>query len=164
MIPIKKTFEIKRIFFGKKYVVPLVCVLFALVFLILSSFGESGKEPPTDKAEVALGILSDELEDKIRNMCQRVEGVGNVYVMLTLNTSGEYVYATDTERSSTYTKSEFVLTDSGEGIELYVVCPKVRGVAVVCDGGGKAVIKKTLTELISSALGISPSCISIAGT
>ena len=146
---------------NKKYVVPLILVLAALLIFSVSS-GISEKED-TGQTEITMELLSDKLEEKIRRMCEKADGVGNVYVMLTLDTSEEYVYASDTESSDTFTRSEFVTSDEG-GVELYVVCPKVRGVAVVCDGGNSAVIKKTLTELISCALGIPSSSISIAGT
>ncbi|MBE6563512.1 MAG: hypothetical protein E7660_07225 [Ruminococcaceae bacterium] len=151
----------KKLLKNKKYLVPIILVLAALLIFSLSS--DKSKKEDTGQTEVTMELMSDELEEKVRHMCEKVDGVGNVYVMLTLDTSEEYVYASDTEKSETFTRSEFVTSD-GNGVELYVVCPKVRGVAVVCDGGDSAVIKKTLTELISCALGIPTSSISIAGT
>ena len=141
----------------------MVLVLIAVLFLVLPSSKNTTKIKDEDKTEVYAEILNEKLEEKIKSMCEKVDGVGNVYVMLTLDTSEEYVYASDTEKSDTFLKSELVTRD-GEGVELYVVFPKVRGVAVVCSGGDRAVIKRTLTELISCALGIPASNISIAGT
>lgn len=120
--------------------------------------------PETPKEEnTALCVLSDELENKIKQLCESVDGVKNVHVLLTLDTSEEYVFAQDSEQSDTYTKRQYVTVNSGDGtVELYVICPKVRGVAIVCTGGGKATVKQTLTELVSSALGIASSRVSVA--
>ncbi len=156
----EKAKKLFAVFSSKKYLIPVILVLLALCLIIFSS----GDKREETAARSEAGLLSEKLEERIRLMCEKVEGVGNVYVMLTLDTSEEYVYAADTEKNGSTVKSEFVLADSSSGIELYVVCPKVRGVAVVCDGGDRATVKKVLSELISSALGIPISKISIAGT
>ena len=147
----------------RKYAVPLVLALAAVLVLLFSSCENASPNESSEKSEIIAEILDETLEEKIKNICERVDGVGNVYVMLTLDTSEEYVYASDTEKNDSFIKSEFVTSD-GDGVELYVVFPKVRGVAVVCNGGDSAVIRKTLTDLISCALGIPASNISVAGS
>lgn len=154
--------KLKKLISNKKMLFPLILISSALVLIIISS----GKKENTSVAardDVAIGILSSELEERIEELCESVDGVDKAHVMLTLDTSEEYVFAKDTETSSSGTKSQYVLTSTGEGIELYVIAPKVRGVAVVCTGGDKATVQKTLSELISASLGISVSKISIAG-
>lgn len=139
-------------------------MLAGIACIFLSKGKDAEKSESGGGENVAMCVLSEELEGKIKNMCESVSGVKNVSVMLTLDTSEEYVYAKDSEQSDTYSKSQYVTVNSGDGtVELYVICPKVRGVAVVCSGGEKATVKQTLTELISSALGIPSSRVSVAG-
>ena len=156
------TEKLKKIFSNKKILLPTLLMASALILILVSS-AENKKEGACEKSDVAIGVLSTQLEEKIEKLCESVDGVSNVHVMLTLDTSEEYVFAKDTETSSSGTRSQYVLTSTGEAVELYVIAPKVRGVAVVCSGGDKATIQKILSELISASLGISVSKISIAG-
>ncbi len=147
--------------FKKKFALPAVLLCVAILFAAVPngiSFNNKGNEGDED-----LKLLSEQLEKRIKEMCERVKGVDNVYVMLTLDTSEEYVYAENTENTNSLVKSQLVLSEEG-GVERYVVYPKVRGVAVVCDGGDKGTVQKILSELIASALAIPISSITIAGT
>lgn len=159
---IKNFKKIKDCLCGKKFFIPALFIAAALIILLFSFNTDNGEK--TEKRDVAIGVLSDELEERIKDLCGSVEGVGDVHVMLTLDTSQEYVFAKDTDSSPSGTKSSYILTSSGEAIELYVIAPRVRGVAVVCSGGDRATVRKTLSELISASLGIPLSKISIAGS
>jgi len=140
----------------KKLLVPLL--LAAAALLLLSSRGD-GEE----RARLCTALLSDELEEKVESLCLSVSGVKRAEVLLTLDTSEEYVMAKDVERNGEYQKSVTVSPDGG-GIELCVISPRVRGVAVVCTGGDRAAVKAKIVSLVSSALGIDSSKISVAGT
>ena len=138
-------------------VIPALLVFAALVLLI--SYKGGGEE----KTEICAVMLSHELEEKVESLCLSVSGVREAEVLLTLDTSEEYVMAKDVEKNGEYLKSVTVDPDGG-GVELYVITPRVRGVAVVCTGGDKPSVKKKIVSLISSALGIDSSKISVAGT
>lgn len=145
----------------KKYAVPVILTCVAILLVLIPSNLRIDNREESGKNE--LKLLSEQLENRVEEMCERVKGVDNVYVMLTLDTSEEYVYAQNTENTDSLVKSQLVLSEAG-GVERYIVYPKVRGVAVVCDGGDKGTIQKILSELISSALSIPVSSITIAGT
>ncbi len=151
---IKKIFDLKGI---KKYAIPLSLALLA-VFLLLIPKGD--KE---ERGALTSVLLSDELEEKIENLCRSIDGVGYAKALVTLDTSEEYVYAEDSERKGDYLKITTVSPDDG-GIGLYVISPRVRGVGIVCTDGDRPVMKKTVVELISAALGIDSSKISVAGS
>ena len=143
---------------NKKAVLPLILVAAALAALALYRGGDT-----EEKREYCVELLSDELEDKIEKLCLSVSGVRRAEVLLTLDTSEEYVMAKDVEQNGEYRKSVTVDAEGG-GIELCVVSPKVRGVAVVCTGGDKPAVKQKIISLVSSALGLDSSKISVAGT
>ncbi len=141
---------------NKKFILPALLVAASL--LVLSSLKSTAPE-----TELTVAVTSDELEEKVAALCRSVKGVREARVLLTLDTSEEYVIAKDVERNGDYMKSTAVSPDSG-GRTLCVISPKVRGVAVVCTGGDKPSVKAKIISLVSSSLGIDSSKISVAGT
>ena len=150
----KKWFDIKKL---KKYALPVSLAAIALLLFIFPK-GEKNNE-----REMTSALLSDELEEKIENLCRSIDGVGYAKALVTLDTSEEYVFAKDSERSGEFVKITTVSPDDG-GIGLYVISPRVRGVGIVCTDGDRPVMKKTVVELISAALGIDSSKIAVAGS
>ena len=71
---------------------------------------------------------ADQMEAEAEALCRRVRGVGDVKVSITL------------EEGERYTYSGSHLTSS--------VFPSVRGVAVVCEGGGRDGVRQEITELL----------------
>lgn len=158
--------KIKKILRNKTAIFALILLILGLIFVSVSNKNTSGNNEQNCAASdsASFAVLSGELEEKIQKLCESIDGIDKAHVMLTLDTSEEYVYAADSEKNGDSYKSEMVLIDGGDGtVKLYAVCPKVRGVAVVCTGGDKASIKKTVTECLSSALGIPSTKISVAG-
>jgi len=143
----------------KKYLLPAALALAAVILLLLSK----GADTKDAKGKVSSALLSAELEERIEELCKSVDGVRYAKAFITLDTSEEYVFAQDFERNGDYIKVETVLSD-GSGTELYVVSPKVRGAAIVCTGGDRPAVKKKIVDLISAALGIDSSKISVAGS
>lgn len=156
--------KLQELFSNKKHAFIAILIVSIGLIMTVSFSSDNAAKSETSSDEITMGILSDELEERIVSLCERVEGVSDVRVMLTLDTSEEYVYAKDIEESDSYTKSQYATVTSDDGsLKLYVICPRVRGVAIVCKGGEKGKVKQTLTELVSSALGISSSRVSVAG-
>ena len=102
-----------------------------------------------------------ELERKLTDIISSIEGAGRVKVMITLENSEENVYAVDINES----KNEYVLikTSSDEGgLLLKIIQPKIRGEAIVCDGGEINKVKMRILDATCSAMGISSSKVSIS--
>ena len=103
-----------------------------------------------------------------------VSGVGQVRVLLTLDSDGERQLAQDTEL--TYSgdtaspedysrKSETVFEDGGDGDRTVVtrtVYPTYRGALVVCQGGDRAEVKLAVTEAVAALTGLSADRIKVA--
>ena len=107
------------------------------------------------------------LEEKLREMIRQVDGAGETAVMITLDSSRETVYAQDekgTGESGGYERAHVLLeTSSGEGPLVEMTWePEIRGVAVVCQGGGNVTVAARITELVSVVLGVPSHRISIA--
>ena len=146
-------------FFKSKY------ALFALGLagILLIFFSEL---PSASRTQAQSAEYIQEMEEKLTSILQQVQGAGQVHVMVTLEATGQSVYAQDEELSSSTgqdgqrqssTRTEHVILDSGTGktpLLEQAYEPEVRGVAVVCEGGDDILVIGRITELVSMVLGI----------
>ncbi|MBQ9859299.1 MAG: hypothetical protein IJO76_01300 [Clostridia bacterium] len=102
------------------------------------------------------------LEQRISRFLSTVEGVGECQVLVTLESDARAVYAAVTETeagtdgSSSSEEILVVATETGPtGLLLTTLQPAVKGVAVVCRGGGDPAIQQRVAELVSTAFHIS---------
>lgn len=150
----------------------LICFIVGLLGILLIFASEAVKTDKTDKKEVNTDTLSytDELEEKLENLISSVEGAGKTNVLLTLEETEEYVFAQDTsssikQDSQNNTQKEYVIVDDGKGkggLLIKTVKPKVRGVAIVCEGGDDPLVQQRIYSCVSASLGISTARISIS--
>ncbi len=116
---------------------------------------------PSD-GTVSVAQVEAALEQRIEALVKQVDGVGDCRVMVTLESGSRLVYAADRTYNSaqqTDSGSEKILlveTDSGPvGLLVTELQPSVKGVAVVCTGGGDTVVRREVTSLIGAALNLS---------
>ena len=99
------------------------------------------------------------LEQRITELLCSVEGVGRCRVMVTLESGAQTVYAADTRFTAAGEEQTTVLrveTELGPvGLALTEIQPTVKGVAVVCDGGGSAAVCQRVTDVVTTAFHIS---------
>ncbi len=146
-------------FRGKNGLLIILGVLALVICLIFLSEGEN-KTVGYDYGSTVL-----ELEERVAALCGEMYGVSSVSVMITLDTVGETKYAQNSQvnkdASNVSTRYEYV-SDSGGLLPVAEVTPRVRGVAVVCRGGGNPDIQLKLTELLSALFDIPSSSVSVA--
>ena len=148
-----------------------------ILLLLAGSFSSSSgaKEKEAESEDVKLNSAelltsyTEMLEDKIRALCESVNGVSRVRVVVTLQSGYEYVYAKDSELHSNgdgTTGSYHYLTIGSGSSEAAVYLsekpPTVGGIGIVCVGGGDARVKKELIELLSATLGVASNKIYVA--
>lgn len=140
------------------------------ILLIIFPTGDGKKENTEDVDDYfRVSSYTESLEERIRQLCLSVDGIDNVSVLLTLESGTEHVYADnvkETTGSSNSYSSDYLVINNGSGTEpvpITEIYPKIRGVAVVCDGGDEATVQVKLTELLSAALGLASSRIKICG-
>ena len=113
--------EIKELLRSEKFI-RVILIAGAALILLTALGGLFGKSSGKDEANgfSAEGLTEYEhgLEKRLTEILSDIEGVGKASVMITLDTS---------ERTE-YGKSSDML--------ISVTAPKVRGVIVVCEGGG----------------------------
>lgn len=158
----------------------LVLVLFAagLVALLFSELGQSREEKIPQETTTLQKASAQEyvqsLEERITSIISSIDGAGSTRVMITLESGSEdvylhnYDYGEDVDEDGAgnrEVKNEYVVVDnSGEenGIVIRVEEPKIRGVAVVCEGGGNDYVKAQIISTVTALLDISSARVSVA--
>ena len=172
---IKHFFEkLKSVFTSDKKLAVLCAVgVLGVVLLILSEFIPSG-EKKAEKKESVTAAQSQETyaEDIEKRLTEIVSSIDGARVMVTLESGAEQVYArnekiksdtsggTALEKENFSDEKEYVLieTDGNEGgMIIKLIQPKIRGVAVVCEGGGSDAVRQEITQAITAVLDISAS-------
>ena len=104
-----------------------------------------------------------QLETRLAALIRAMDGAGETVVMVTLDCGEETTYAADTrtEKTSEDTRSSAAsqrthLLAGAQPVVQSVQAPQVRGVAVLCQGGGNAGTQRRITELVSALTGWFP--------
>jgi stage III sporulation protein AG len=145
----------------------LMIILGVLTGALLIIFGSVDSDKNTDtrlpsSAEYGgqeLESYTQNLEKRITELIERVGGVSNVSVLLTVDASNETVYATEG------VNKDYVITKgkdgSEEAIRIMEINSTVRGIAVVCDYGGNEELRVQIIEMLSSLFCIGTNRISV---
>ena len=162
----------------------LILLLLGILLLVISLPGgkRADKEEDGEKEVFSEeGTMTEQeyisyTERHLENILSRMEGVGDVTVMITLRESAEKVVEKDTETSDetvseedsqggqrttkNRTARETTIYDGendNAGQNPYVskeLTPKVEGIVVVAQGGENAVVIKNITEVVQALFGI----------
>ncbi|MCL1902924.1 MAG: hypothetical protein FWF94_00715 [Oscillospiraceae bacterium] len=144
-----KIFDFRNLFKNQKTMKIIVYGGLALLLLILISemfsgiTGGSQKDSVGDDYIVNVADYETQLERELKRTLSAIDGIGELTIMVTLDSLSETVYA-----------------ERGASVKT-VITPKVRGVAVICDGGGDIIVKQKIVELVSRVFGIATTRISV---
>ena len=154
-----------------KYVI--VVVLIGVVLLLWPS-GKETTQTIVREQETSYLEEVKMLEERMASTLFSMSGVGQVSVLLTLESDGERQLAQDTEleySGSTASpedysrRSENVLVDGERGDETVIVkrtYPTYRGALIVCQGGGNPEVRLAVTQAVMSLTGLSADRITVA--
>ncbi len=173
--------KIKKMFLNINKKTALFVILgFAGIFLIFfseiniwSSDSQKEKNSEADDSSYSSEEYCCRLENKVREIVEAIDGAGETRVMITLSETTEYIYATndkDVRKNSSNSQdvnsqNDYVIMNYGNndsGLLLKTIEPKIRGVAVVCEGGGNAKVQEQIYSAVGAVLNISTSRISIS--
>lgn len=152
-----------------KYRYVLLVVLVGAVLLLLPTGGGARAQPDGTAAGAALDYDPSELEARLEAVLSRVEGAGEVEVVLTVRSGPRQVLAEDRtqEREGDRESGEsttVLLSRGSAGEETVAVeqrSPQFRGALVVCSGGDDPAVRLTLTQAVSAVTGLGADRISI---
>ena len=158
----------------KKRTFIVVLGIAGIVLIFLSNFihtesGSTEESVPQESEPLTVESYRKQLEEELTRIVSAIDGAGkvestieDVYILeknvneKSVNNSDENAVESETEYKE---ENEYVIIRSKDGSEQTVlqkqVMPKIRGVLVVCDGGGNSVTREKITQAVASVLNIS---------
>ncbi len=121
-----------------------------VLLLVMPSFEK--KEEPVKEEERE--DYCEEIEKRLEEILPDVAGVGSVSVMVTAENYGKINVAEDTDKDGSRIV-KFGEKGGGEKPEIIEkIYPKIQGVIIAADGGGRSTVKESITEAVSALLGV----------
>lgn len=112
------------------------CGIAGMLLILLSTF--SGLDGETSSSSnYSVNEYKTSLQEELKQILYKIDGVGEVEVLLTIENSVEGVYL---ENNSTKTKE---------------IEPVIRGVVIACQGGDDPVITQRVFNAVTKALNVS---------
>ena len=159
---------------NKKNVILVVTAVLALFLLAVSELVEKDEESIGNSNNyVSSEAYIKEQEKKLKELLERIDGAGDVEVMITLESCYENVYLKDKnlktesgngdfkeESDETYIMAK-TSSNTQEGVIIKVYEPVVKGVAVVATGGENEKVKMAIIETVSAVFNIDSTNISV---
>lgn len=142
----------------------IALILFFIGILIVIISGEKTETASKDTADVFSEFeYEKELERRLKGIIEKIDGVGGVEVMVTLETSAVSSYAQDTNENinsdgDMKKETNIVLSSKSTSIKEPIVVgyklPEVKGAAVVCEKHLSAALLQKVMGVVSASLGI----------
>lgn len=183
MAPIKwnRIFEKIQNKSGKEKITIVVLTGILLLVISLPTGSKSGQTETNENTQTRQTGLSESaksyetvLEEKLEKALKKVEGVGEVSVVITLKNTSEKIIAADSDysesviqesdsaggvRSTTQQSGSTsnIYYDTQEGSEPYVTkenMPEVEGIVIVAKGGGDGNVCADITAVAEALLGV----------
>ena len=154
----------------KKAIVIVAIGIFGMLLVMLSESGDNQSNDNLQENSQVHLYTETELALDIEKFISNIEGAGKSKVIVTYECYEETVYIYDTDERTradgdTDKSSEYIIIDTGDsedGLKAKILAPKIRGVAVVCQGGNNPTTKEMIVTAISALLNISTNKISVA--
>lgn len=158
---------------NKKNIMVILCATLALLLLAVSEIADNEESAGNMNNYVSSEAYIKEQEKKLCELLEKIDGVGDVEVMITLESCYENVYLKDKnlktetgngdfkeETDETYIMAK-TSSNTQEGVIIKVYEPVVKGVAVVATGGENEKVKMAIIETVSAVFNIDSTNISV---
>ncbi len=152
---------------NEKVKIAILALLVALgVFLVFLSSSQKGKDTDTNLTKDSFdeAVYEQELEARLTELVGKIDGVGTVSVMVTLDGSALYTFAQNSVEDVSSdgdfkSQADIVLSSKGTSTKEAVISgytlPKIKGAAVVCSNKLSAKTIEKIIGVVSASLGIS---------
>ena len=136
-------------------------ILAGLILLLLPS----GKEEPQPEPQtVQAGFDLTAMEERLAQALSRIDGAGEVTVVLTVRDGPRQVLAQDSRKEQGETETVVISRGSStqETVTVQELYPSYQGALLVCPGGDDPSVRLKLTEATSALTGLGADKISIS--
>ena len=128
-----------------KYRYVLLVALAGLALMLIPGGSEEAEPMPAAAVE-------ESLESRLEALLCRIDGAGEVKVLLTEDRGGEVFYQTEGEDGKTVLISGADRSESG--LVRTTQPPSYRGAVVVCRGADSAAVRLAVVEAVANATGL----------
>ena len=133
-----------------------IVILVGLLFLLFPTVGKHTQSSSEPSSELQMPN-ADLDEEKLTKALKKLEGAGEVYVLLSYKASEEHIYTKD--------NGETVLMNVGSGtqkpLEKKIVFPTYQGAVIICAGAGNASVRADVVDAVHQYTGLRSDQISV---
>ena len=150
----------------KKYKFVLLVVLVGIILMLLpvSSQTKETEENKSQSPQESFDLAA--MEQRMEEVLGKIDGVGKLRLMLTLQSGTRLTLAEDTQRDQDRTQREIVTLNRGSGNQEIVITnrfyPVYQGAVVVCQGADSSAVRLAITETVQALTGLPSDRIRVA--
>lgn len=145
----------------KKYRYGILVLLIGIGLMLLP---QPKTESPQTVSE-SENIPKEDINQQIAKVLRKIQGVGEVEVLLTVAAGEETLYQTDQEFNQSGQKIKTVIISDAQknqyGLISQVIPPQYLGAIVVCQGADSPAVRLAIVEAISDLTGLGADRISV---
>ena len=150
----------------KKYKFVLLVVLVGIILMLLPVSSQT-KETEENKSQIPQESFDlAAMEQRMEEVLGKIDGVGKLRLMLTLQSGTRLTLAEDTQRDQDRTQRETVTLKRGSGNQEIVITnrfyPVYQGAVVVCQGADSSAVRLAITETVQALTGLPSDRIRVA--
>lgn len=150
----------------KKYKFVLLVVLVGIILMLLPVSSQT-KESEENKSQIPQESFDlAAMEQRMEEVLGKIDGVGKLRLMLTLQSGTRLTLAEDTQRDQDRTQREIVTLNRGSGNQEIVITnrfyPVYQGAVVVCQGADSSAVRLAITETVQALTGLPSDRIRVA--
>ena len=150
----------------KKYKFVLLVVLVGIILMLLPVSSQT-KETEENKSQIPQESFDlAAMEQRMEEVLGKIDGVGKLRLMLTLQSGTRLTLAEDTQRDLDRTQREIVTLNRGSGNQEIVITnrfyPVYQGAVVVCQGADSSAVRLAITETVQALTGLPSDRIRVA--
>lgn len=150
----------------KKYKIVLLVVLVGIILMLLPVSSQT-KETEENKSQIPQESFDlAAMEQRMEEVLGKIDGVGKLRLMLTLQSGTRLTLAEDTQRDQDRTQREIVTLNRGSGNQEIVITnrfyPVYQGAVVVCQGADSSAVRLAITETVQALTGLPSDRIRVA--
>ena len=149
----------------KKYKFVLLVVLVGVLLMVLPVSSESKETETSDLQTPRETFDLAETEQRMEAILGKIDGVGKLQLMLTLQSGTRLTLAEDSQKDQDRTQRETVTLNRGSSQEVVVTnryYPVYQGAVVVCQGADSSAVRLAITETVQALTGLPSDRIQVA--
>lgn len=143
----------------KKYRYAILVLAIGLLLLALPGKTASEEKPVT---ETVVSSETVDMAKELQSILSKIQGVGNVEVLLTVKAGETTLYQSDedvstSEDSSTIRRETVIITGSDrqqQALVTQILPPEYQGAVIVCQGADDVSVCLAVVEAVSKATGL----------